>query len=174
MRRVPGWPPALGLQDQKHSLKFPAGGVTIDGDAMDREMIKFTLRCADKHEFDSWFQSAAAFDKLQGAGMVTCAVCGGTEVQKALMAPSLHTAPDKAPAPPPTPEEQALAQLKRQIEQNSEYVGLNFAREAREMHDGLAPERAIYGEAKPEEARKLIEDGVPVAPLPFVPRRKSN
>ncbi len=70
--------------------------------------------------------------------------------------------------------EKALAELKAQIEKNSEYVGMNFAREARDMHDGSAPERAIYGEARPEEARRLIEDGVPVAPLPFIPARKSN
>jgi hypothetical protein len=155
-------------------LKFPPVGVTIGGDVMDPEMIKFTLKCADDHAFDSWFQSSAAFDKLHAAGMVTCAVCGSSDVDKALMAPSLRSASDEMPAPAPTPAEQALALLKRQIEENSEYVGLNFAREAREMHDGLAPERAIYGEARPEEARKLIEDGVPVAPLPFVPRRKSN
>jgi len=75
---------------------------------------------------------------------------------------------------PASPAEKALADLKAQVEKNSEYVGMNFAREAREIHDGTAPERAIYGEARPEEARKLIEDGVPVAPLPFVPARKSN
>lgn len=138
-------------------------------------MIKFTLKCAGKHQFESWFKSAASFDKLLDAGMITCAICGSPEVQKALMAPSLRSdpGPDKAP-PAPSPAEQALAALRTRIEENSDYVGLNFAREARDMHDGLAPERAIYGEAKPDEARKLIEDGVPVAPLPFVPRRKSN
>ena len=70
--------------------------------------------------------------------------------------------------------EQALAALRRQVEENSEYVGGNFAAEARRIHDGDAPERAIYGEAKPDEARKLVEDGVQIAPLPFVPRRKTN
>ncbi|EAQ23155.1 hypothetical protein ROS217_23875 [Roseovarius sp. 217] len=140
---------------------------------MDQIMIKFTLKCAADHQFDSWFQSAAAFEKLQGAGMVNCAICGMSDVQKALMAPSLHNTPEAAPNAP-GPAEQALALLKHRIETQSEYVGLNFAREARDMHDGLTPERSIYGEAKPEETRKLIEDGVPVAPLPFVPRRKSN
>jgi hypothetical protein len=67
-----------------------------------------------------------------------------------------------------------LAELRRKIEQNSDYVGMNFAKEARAMHDGTAPERAIYGEARPEEARKLLEDGIPVAPLPFIPGRKTN
>ena len=151
-------------------------------------MIQFTLKCDQDHRFDSWFQSASAFDKLHAAGMVACAVCGSTHVEKALMAPSVRDSrrktPQAAEAPdtprprplsaPATTAEQALADLKRHVEKNSEYVGLNFAREARQMHEGSAPERSIYGEARPEEARKLIEDGVPIAPLPFLPNRKSN
>jgi hypothetical protein len=70
--------------------------------------------------------------------------------------------------------ETALAALRRQVEENSDYVGLNFAAEARAMHDGALPERPIHGEARLEEARALLEDGVPVAPLPFLPRRKTN
>uniref|UniRef100_UPI00262054BB DUF1178 family protein n=1 Tax=uncultured Roseovarius sp. TaxID=293344 RepID=UPI00262054BB len=82
--------------------------------------------------------------------------------------------PEPAPPAAPSPAEQALAELRRKIEENSDYVGLNFASEARDMHAGLSPGRSIYGEAKADEARKLIEEGVPVAPLPFLPRRKSN
>lgn len=140
-------------------------------------MIKFTLRCAEDHRFDSWFQSAAAFDKLHAAGMVTCGLCGSPQVEKALMAPSLLSPhdPDKAPlAAARHPTEQALAEFRRRLEAQSDYVGLNFACEARDMHDGLIPERSIYGEACLEEARQLIEDGVAVTPLPFLPRRNSN
>jgi len=151
-------------------------------------MIQFTIKCADDHRVDSWFQSAEAFDKLLARGLVSCAICGSTEVEKAMMAPRIKArirdgkseavpqeSPDKTSlTTPKNPAEKALAELKAQVEKNSEYVGMNFAREARDMHDGTAPERAIYGEARPEEARKLIEDGVPVAPLPFVPARKSN
>lgn len=145
-------------------------------------MIQFTLRCDNDHRFDSWFQSAAAFDKLKSSGMVACAVCGSANVDKAVMAPNVRASRSKAAQPSPegaltnapNPAEQALAALKKKVEENSEYVGMNFVREARDIHDGLAPERPIYGEAKPDEARKLIEDGVPVAPLPFVPGRKSN
>ena len=68
----------------------------------------------------------------------------------------------------------SLAELRRKVEENSDYVGKDFAREARKIHLGDAPERAIYGEAKPDEAKALIEDGVPVAPLPFIPSRKTN
>jgi hypothetical protein len=77
-------------------------------------------------------------------------------------------------AAPQDPREAALAELRRRIEENSEYVGMNFAAEARRIHDGDAPERSIYGEAKPDEAKRLIEDGVPVAPLPFLPKARAN
>jgi hypothetical protein len=150
-------------------------------------MIQFSLKCSNDHRFDSWFQSSDAYDKLERAGLVTCAICGVASVSKAIMAPRVRPARNAAPVPAPIPTvpaatdpghghpaEPALAALKKHIEANSDYVGKDFAREARAIHDGTAPERAIYGEARPEDARRLIEDGVPIAPLPFVPRRKTN
>ncbi|MEX0307960.1 MAG: DUF1178 family protein [Ruegeria sp.] len=151
-------------------------------------MIQYALKCSKGHSFDSWFQSAAAFDKLSAAGMVTCAVCGCDKVEKAVMTPRVRPArkvsakndrtsvsADQINMVTPTPEiEEVLVELRRKVEENSDYVGKDFASEARKIHLGDAPERAIYGEAKPEEAKSLIEDGVPVAPLPFVPSRKTN
>lgn len=143
-------------------------------------MIQYSLKCENDHSFDSWFASADAYDKLADNGMVSCAVCGSTKVSKAIMAPRVRTTKGKeAPVAPTLPTEksaaeQAIAKMRAQVEQNSEYVGTNFATEARSMHLGDAPERAIFGEAKPEEAKSLIEDGIPVTPLPFMPTRKSN
>ncbi|HAY92078.1 MAG TPA: DUF1178 domain-containing protein [Rhodobacteraceae bacterium] len=143
-------------------------------------MIQYSLKCENDHSFDSWFASADAYDKLADNGMVSCAVCGSTKVSKAIMAPRVRTTKGKeAPVAPTLPTEksaaeQAMAEMRAKVEQNSEYVGTNFATEARSMHLGDAPERAIYGEAKPEEAKSLIEDGIPVTPLPFMPTRKSN
>lgn len=144
-------------------------------------MISFTLKCADGHSFDSWFQSSSAFDALQGAGQLECAVCGSKSVEKSLMAPRVRTSDAAAGknmkgalTSPASPAEQALAKMRQEVEKNSEYVGPKFAAEARKMHLGDAPERAIYGEAKVEDAKKLIEDGVPVMPLPFKPNRRSN
>ncbi len=145
-------------------------------------MIRYDLKCANGHAFDSWFASAAAFDRLRAAGHVACPTCGSTAVDKALMAPAVVQARpgDGAPRPlgpgegPEDPRAAALAALKREIEAKSEYVGLRFAAEARRMHAGEAPARPIHGEAKLEEARALIAEGVPVAPLPFVPTRKTN
>ncbi len=144
-------------------------------------MIRYTLKCDNDHSFDSWFASAEAFDSLHTTGQIACPECGSNAISKALMAPSVSPGRKKGekPAPgalskPKDPREAALAELRKRVETNSEYVGMNFAAEARRIHDGDAPERSIYGEAKIEEAKKLIEDGVNVAPLPFTPKARAN
>jgi len=138
-------------------------------------MIRYDLKCDKGHDFDSWFAGSAAYDRLSASGHVACPDCGSTKVAKALMAPAVaSSAPSPSLATPRDPREAALADLRRKVEESSEYVGLSFAAEARAMHDGHVPERPIHGEARLDEARKLIEDGVPVAPLPFLPSRKTN
>ncbi|MBI6628958.1 DUF1178 family protein [Pontibaca salina] len=140
-------------------------------------MIRYALKCSEGHAFDSWFQSADAYEKLAASGMIACAVCGSDQVSKAVMAPRVSTGVDEAARPlsqPASKAEAALAEIRRKVEENADYVGLSFAAEARAIHDGTAPERAIYGEARLDEARKLIEDGVQVAPLPFRSSRKMN
>ena len=146
-------------------------------------MIRFALRCAEDHTFDSWFASGADYDRLSAANLLTCAVCGGARVAKDLMAPQLAgAAGDAASSPagigalsrPASPAEQALTALRRRIEAQSEDVGRDFPAEARRIHAGEAPARSIIGEARPAEARALIEDGIPVAPLPWGAPRKAN
>jgi len=145
-------------------------------------MILYSLKCEHDHSFESWFQSAEAFEKLLGTGMITCSVCGALGVEKAIMAPQVQAARKKAAKPetsnplstPASPAEQALADMRKKIEENSEDVGQNFAAEARAIHDGNAPERPIYGEAKIEEAKSLIEDGISVTPLPWGNKGKAN
>lgn len=141
-------------------------------------MIRYTLKCPDGHGFESWFASAEAYDTLRAAGHVACPDCGSERVEKSLMAPRVQASRSAAPKPslstPKDPREVAMAKLRREIEEKSDYVGLNFAAEARAIHDGDAPARSIHGEARPDEARRLIEDGVPVAPLPFIPRSRTN
>lgn len=140
-------------------------------------MIRYDLTCQNGHAFDSWFASASAYDALEKAGQLSCAVCGDARVKKALMAPSVNenaTAPKRRLSEPGNPLEKAMAELRRKLEANSDYVGDAFVREVRSMHEGKTPERAIHGEARPEEARRLIEDGIPVAPLPFAPKRRTN
>lgn len=145
-------------------------------------MIHYSLKCVAGHGFDSWFKSADAFAALQAAGQVSCPVCGDSDVSKDLMAPAVRPARKVEASASPRPDlsapasdlEAQIAALRRQIEEKSEYVGMNFASEARRIHAGDAPDRLIHGEAKPDEAKALIEEGLPVAPLPFLPARKMN
>lgn len=153
-------------------------------------MIKYTLRCAEGHSFESWFANGAAFEGLLSAGHVTCAACGSTDVRKDIMAPRIASGAARAPETAQAGEEGTgavvtgagkgapappdLKALREKIERESDYIGGAFAKEARAMHQGTAPHRSIYGEARPEEARALLKDGVPVLPLPFIPTKKAH
>lgn len=144
-------------------------------------MIKYHLQCENDHRFESWFSSSADYDRLEASGHLSCGVCGSSAVTKALMAPRVSVHDSAPPRPektgplsaPASPAEQALRALRRKIEAEAENVGRNFADEARAIHEGEAPRRAIYGEARLDEARALVEDGVPVAPLPWRTRTDS-
>jgi len=157
-------------------------------------MIHYSLRCHAGHEFESWFQDSAGFDKLAKAGLVECAVCGSTQVERALMTPAVVSSRKKAkpPAPPAAPPAEApaavadgprmaagpmpaqmiamLQRLRAEVEKNCDYVGKDFAEEARKIHNGEAEVRGIYGEASDAEAEALADDGIEVARLPWVPR----
>ncbi len=148
-------------------------------------MIVFDLRCDGGHVFEAWFGSSDDYEGQQARGLVSCPLCGSGEVGKAVMAPAVGAKGNQLPAPAapnrpvpmqngPTPSlEQmkamltALARAQAKALEGSEHVGKRFAEEARAIHDGEAPDRVIHGQATPEEARALVEDGVPVAPLPF-------
>lgn len=137
-------------------------------------MIRFSLRCDKAHRFDSWFGSGADYDRLAKGGLIACAICGSHAVEKDLMAPSVGAGAKPDLVAPASPAEQALAELRRRIEAQSEDVGRDFAAEARRIHEGRSPARAIIGEARPQDARALIEDGIPVAALPWSATRKTS
>ena len=141
-------------------------------------MIRYTLRCADGHIFESWFRDSTAFDRLKAAGQVACTICGCTGIEKSLMAPAVSgtknvpQAGQEAPlSMPATPAEAMLKGLREHLRKNSDYVGGEFASEARRIHQGDAEERSIWGEATLDDARSLSEDGIKVAPLPWISRQ---
>jgi len=129
-------------------------------------MIHYDLRCDKGDEFDAWFGSIADFDSQAESGLIECPHCGSKHVEKAPMAPAVSTSRAKE-----TRKERAVAmamaaKVREHIKDNFDYVGDKFADEARKMHTGESDERAIWGEATPEEARELAEEGIPAAPLP--------
>ncbi|MCA3366492.1 MAG: DUF1178 family protein [Roseomonas sp.] len=161
-------------------------------------MIRYELRCDQAHEFDGWFKDSAAFDKLAQAGLVECPNCGPTKVTKRLMAPAIpkkgrparNAIPEAPPAPmaeapaappaPPAVPAAALAampaelramlrHLRTEVEKHCDYVGADFAEEARKIHHGEAEARGIFGEASEDEAEALRDEGIEIARIPWVP-----
>jgi hypothetical protein len=156
-------------------------------------MIRYSLQCERGHAFESWFQSSSAYESQEKRKLVNCPICGSAKVERAIMAPQIvsQTRPDRAePAPAPTAAPAAevtapastpllmaqerelrakIKELRDHIVKNADNVGERFPNEARKMHYGDIEHRPIYGEASPDEARALIEEGVEVSPLPVLP-----
>ena len=131
-------------------------------------MIAYTLHCHKGHEFDGWFRDSAAFEEQSSRAHLRCPFCNSARVEKAIMAPAV--AGTKKTARNKAAEARQMRQfatgLRKYVQENADYVGQNFAEEARKIHYGEIPERHIYGEATVREAQELIEEGVDVAPLP--------
>ena len=134
-------------------------------------MIRYALACDREHEFEGWFGASADFDDQQARGLIECPVCGIKAVRKQIMSPAVAGTKAKAEDPVGPAQNQAMmmeamGRIRRHVEENFDDVGDTFAKEARAIHEGRSEDRGIYGQATPEEARGLVEDGVPVAPLP--------
>ena len=163
-------------------------------------MIRYSLRCERDHTFESWFQDSSAYDAQVKRKLVSCPVCTSVKIEKAIMAPRIvgkkgreraepvpaapptaASAPAEAPAAASTPLMMAqerelrakLKELRDHIVQNADNVGERFPNEARKMHYGDIEHRPIYGEASPEEARSLIDEGIEVSPLPVLPEDRN-
>jgi len=161
-------------------------------------MIRYALLCEKGHAFESWFQDSTAYDKQAKRGLVSCPHCGSAKVDKAIMAPRLagsrkSAAPIEAPgevpaAVPEKPQEKApvamispqeqelrakLKELRDHLTKNADHVGTKFPEEARKMHYGETEHRSIYGEASPEDAKALAEEGIEFHPLPILPDERN-
>jgi hypothetical protein len=154
-------------------------------------MIRYNLRCDNGHAFESWFQSSSAYESQEKRKLVNCPACGSAKVERAIMAPQIvskkgRDSAEPMPAPAPSTEVTApgstplmmaqerelrakLKELRDHIVKNADNVGERFPNEARKMHYGDIEHRPIYGEASPDEARSLIDEGVEVSPLPVLP-----
>ena len=146
-------------------------------------MIKYSLKCSQGHEFDSWFRNGAAFDDQAARGLVLCPICSSAAVSKAIMAPALafqaerradpHQDEKKTEVALVDPNQQEYRSMLRALRQKvlteTDDVGDRFPEEARRIQEGTVPERAIHGRATLEEARALVRDGIEILPLPALP-----
>lgn len=159
-------------------------------------MIRYALACENKHEFEIWFSDSADYDKQRKRGLVECPMCGSAKVDKTIMAPSIASprrkrapivanepAPLAAPAEQPSPVammspqemefRQKLKELRDHMVKNADNVGKKFPEEARKMHYGEVEHRSIYGEASPEDAKAMLDEGIEFHPLPALPDEKN-
>ena len=158
-------------------------------------MIRYALICENGHDFESWFQDSAAYDKQAKRKLIGCPLCGSGNVDKAIMAPRLAAsskkrkapaeaavpvatpAPEKAPVAMISPQEQEfrakLKELREHLTKNADDVGLKFPEEARKMHYGEIEHRSIYGVASPEDAKEMTEEGIEFHPLPILPDERN-
>jgi hypothetical protein len=151
-------------------------------------VILYNLVCDQRHEFESWFPNSAAYDKQVKRKLVACPVCGSAKVEKAIMAPrlarkdkstSVAVAPEEPAAPVAmiSPQEQEfrakLKELRDHLTANADNVGKKFPEEARKMHYGEIEHRSIYGEATPQDAKELHEEGIEFHPLPVLPDERN-
>ena len=158
-------------------------------------MIRYALVCDSAHQFESWFADSSAYDKQSKRKLVACPQCGSTKVEKAIMAPRLATSKRRkpvaeVPAPPPvaaapdttpvamlSPQERELRgklkELRDHLTKNADNVGQKFPEQARKMHYGEMEHRSIYGQASPDEARDLAEEGIEFHPLPILPDERN-
>lgn len=156
-------------------------------------MIVFDLSCERGHVFEAWFGSSEDYEGQKARGLVSCPICNSANIDKAVMAPRIARKGNQQTLPAltkagnavamandgPTPQQakamlEALARGQAEMLKNSDWVGTRFADEARAMHVGDREHRAIHGQATLDEARTLIEEGVPVGPLPFLVRPPSE
>jgi hypothetical protein len=145
-------------------------------------MIRYALLCASEHEFEGWFAASADFDDQQARGLIACPLCGVKAVRKAIMSPAVagakRDAADQTPARSQAQNHvmmmEAMGRIRRHVEDSFDDVGDAFATEARAIHEGRSEDRGIYGQATSAEVRDLVEDGVPIAPLPPEPLKKTD
>jgi len=134
-------------------------------------MIKYALACDQGHPFEGWFSVSADYDDQRERGQIECPYCGSREIAKQIMAPAIAGTKAQTGGVDATPQMrammlEAMGKVRAHVEENYDYMGDSFASEARAIHEGRSEERGIYGEATPTEVKSLVEDGVPVAPLP--------
>ncbi|CAN5364694.1 DUF1178 family protein [soil metagenome] len=139
-------------------------------------MIRYALACDSDHPFEAWFGSSTDYDDQAARGLVECPYCASREVAKQIMAPAVAGTRRSGSTPDPaiaakvqTMMTDMAREVRAHVEQNFDYVGDSFAKEARDIHEGKSEKREIYGEASAAEIRKLKDDGVPCSPLPPPP-----
>ncbi len=137
-------------------------------------MIRYALKCSQSHSFEMWFADSATYDTLADQKLVSCPDCGSTEVKKDIMAPGISSAKgQEAQSLSPRAMAEAIRKVRAHVMSETTDMGRKFPDEARRMHEGDVEPRPIRGEATPDEVKSLVEDGIPILPVPPEPPKEN-
>ena len=136
-------------------------------------MIKYNLKCKNKHEFESWFSNSKEFEKLKSKKMIECIYCKSKEVEKSIMSPQVLNKEEKTKSKKKSLEDfkkvqTELVKMRKFVEKNFENVGKDFPREVRNVYYDNRKNKNIYGQATPEETEELKEEGIEISSIPWV------
>ncbi len=136
-------------------------------------MIKYNLKCINKHEFESWFSDSKEFERLKRKSLIECIFCNSKKVEKSIMAPRILNTKDNLDEKKTTNMEiknykNELQNLRKFVEKNFEFVGNNFANKVREVYYDKKSKKNIYGTTTPEEKEELKEEGIELLSVPWV------
>ena len=140
-------------------------------------MIKYILRCQNKHEFESWFLDSKEFEKLKKKNLLECVICNTQKVDKSIMSPSIVGKKDTRSKISDhvefTKVKKDLKKLRRFIEKEFKFVGDKFSQEVREIYYDNKKNKNIYGTATLKEREELEEEGIKFESIPWLDNKKN-
>ena len=135
-------------------------------------MIKYNLKCNNKHEFESWFSNSNEFEKLKSKNLIECIYCKSKQVDKSIMSPIFLNKDEKIKKDKSLENfkkvKKELFKIRKFVEKNFENVGKDFPQEVRNVYYNKRENKNIYGHATQEEAEELKEEGIDIASIPWV------
>ena len=136
-------------------------------------MIKYNLKCENKHEFESWFSDSNEFDKLNKKKLLECIYCSSKKIQKSIMSPmivnkKLNEVNFESMNQDLINEKNKLIKLREFVEKNFEFVGDKFSKKVRDVYYDKKSKKSIYGTTTQEEREELEEEGIDLFSIPWV------
>ncbi len=137
-------------------------------------MIKYNLKCENKHEFESWFSDSNEYEKLKKKMLLECIYCSSSKISKSIMSPMVSISKSSNKKIKSNldnkfvDEKKRLVKIRRFIEKNFDYVGENFSEKVREIYYNKKTKKAIYGTTTEKERRELLDEGIDLITVPWV------
>jgi hypothetical protein len=140
-------------------------------------MIKYLLKCKNKHEFESWFSESKEYEKLKKRKLIECIFCKSKEVNKSIMSPNIFLknkiVEKKLDNKESNKIKKDLIKIRKFVEKNFRFVGDKFPKEVREIYYDNKKNKNVYGTVTLEEKLELEEEGIDLTSIPWVDNKEN-